>query len=60
MMLSAMPAIQGSHPSNSIQTLGAFTKQQVDLAEVGVEKRVVHSIYDGFIRFICKLNMSSL
>lgn len=60
MMPNAMPELQGSPHSNSIQTSGAFTKQQVDLAEVGVEKRVVHSICDGFIWFRCKLHICLL
>jgi hypothetical protein len=57
-MPSALPVLQGSHRSDSIQISGAFTKQQVDLAGIGVEKCVFHSVCDGFIWFRCKLHLS--
>lgn len=37
-MPSVMPALLGSRLPNSIRISGAFTKQEVDLAEIGVEK----------------------
>lgn len=56
-MPGVMPALQGSRLPNNIQISGAFTKQEVDLAEIGVEKYIFHRVYDGLIWF--RRNLSS-